>query len=125
MILADTSVWIDYIRRPNLRFAQALRDEQILSHPFVIGELALGGVTSATRIAKEIKKLFAVPVATEAEALIMIESLPLVGSGIGYVDAHLIASVRLKPGTRLWTREGKLHKVAERLGVAFDDKNPL
>jgi len=125
MILADTSVWIDYIRRPNLQFAQALRDEQILTHPFIIGELALGGITSATRIAQEIKKLFSVPVATEAEALLMIESLPLAGSGIGYVDAHLIASTRLRPGTRLWTLDGKLRKVAERLSMAFDDKNPL
>lgn len=125
MILADTSVWIDYIRRPNLQFAQALRDEQILSHPFVIGELALGGVTSKTRIVQEMKKLFSAPLATADEVLLMIESLPLVGSGIGYVDAHLIASIRLRPGTRLWTRDGKLHKVAERLGMAFDDKNPL
>lgn len=119
MILADTSVWIDYVRRPNLQFAQALRNELVLSHPFVIGELALGGITSTTRIAKEIKRLYTVPVATEAEVLNLIESMPLVGSGIGYVDTHLIASVRLKPGTRLWTLDGKLHRVAEILGVAF------
>lgn len=125
MILADTSVWIDYIRRPNLEFAQALRDEQILTHPFVIGELALGGVTSRTQIAQEIKKLFSVPVATVDEVLILIEGLPLVGSGIGYVDAHLIASARLKPGTRLWTLDRKLHKVAEALGMAVGSKNPL
>jgi predicted nucleic acid-binding protein len=125
MILADTSVWIDYIRRPNLQFAQALRDEQILSHPFVIGELALGGVTSRTRIAQEIKKLFSAPVATADEVLLLIEGLPLVGSGIGYVDAHLIAATRLKPGTRLWTLDRKLHKVAEALGVAVQAKNPL
>lgn len=118
MILADTSVWIDYIRRPNLQFAQALRDTQILTHPFIIGELALGGVTSTTRIAQDIKKLFSAPVATEAEVLIFIEGQPLVGSGIGYVDAHLIASALLKPGTRLWTLDRKLHKVAEVLGVA-------
>ena len=118
MILADTSVWIDYIRRPNLRFAQALRDEQILSHPLVIGELALGGVTTRTQIAQEIKKLFSAPVATADEVLLLIEGLPLVGSGIGYVDAHLIAATRLKPGTRLWTLDRKLHKVAEVLGIA-------
>ncbi len=125
MILADTSVWIDYIRRPNLEFAQALRDEQILIHPFVIGELALGGVASGTRIAREMKRLFSAPVATADEVLLLIEALPLVGSGIGYVDAHLIASVRLKPGTRLWTLDRKLHKVAEALDVAMMSKNPL
>lgn len=117
MILADTSVWVDHIRRPNLQFVQALRAEQILSHPFVIGELALGGVTSKTAIAKEIKKLFFVPAATDAEVLLIIESYPLAGSGIGYVDAHLIASARLKPGTRLWTLDRKLQKVAESLGI--------
>lgn len=125
MILADTSVWIDYIRRPNLEFAQALRDEQILTHPFVIGELALGGVTSGTPIAREIKKLFSAPVATAAEVLVLIEGLPLVGLGIGYVDAHLIASARLKPGTRLWTLDRKLHKVADALDVAMISKNLL
>ena len=125
MILADTSVWIDYIRRPNLEFAQALREEYILTHPFVIGELALGGVTSKTRIAREVKRLFSAPVATADEVLTLIEGLPLVGSGIGYIDAHLVASARLKPGTRLWTLDRKLHQVAEALDIAVRSKNPL
>ena len=76
-------------------------------------------------MAPEIKKLFSAPVATADEVLVLIESLPLVGSGIGYVDVHLIASARLRPGTRLWTLDRKLHKVAEALGLAVISKNPL
>jgi predicted nucleic acid-binding protein len=42
----------------------------------------------------------------------------LYGRGIGYVDAHLLASARLTAGGSLWTRDKRLHAVAGQLGLA-------
>lgn len=128
MILPDTSAWVDYLRRPDLKFAQELRRGQLLTHPYVIGELALGGLTSNLPLAKQMKKLAGAVVASPDEVLMMIERDGLIGSGIGYVDAHLLAATRLTPGSRLLTLDQKLHTVAARLGLAasiHDDKNPL
>jgi len=49
----------------------------------------------------------------------LIDRHGLWGTGIGYTDAHLLASALLTPGGRLWTRDKRLHDQAERLSVAF------
>jgi len=98
--------------------AALLDARQILMHPFVVGEIALGYLKKRDLFLLELQMMTQAPHASDAEVLHLINSRSLVATGIGYVDAHLLAAVRLKPGARLWTRDKRLHAVAERLGFA-------
>lgn len=118
MIVVDTSVWIDHLRSADRGLMSLLEDRQVLGHPFVLGELALGNLRQRRRVLIELARLPQAAVATEPEVLHLIEEEALYGRGIGYVDAHLLASLRLTPGTRLWTRDMRLHSVADELDLA-------
>ena len=118
MILADTSVWVDHLRASNPTLAGLLNTGQILSHPFVIGELALGSLRQRERILAALQNLPRTIVATDQEVLRFIDHQVLWGLGIGYIDAHLLASARLTAGTALWTRDKRLRAAAERLKLA-------
>ena len=118
MILADTSVWIDHFRRGDPRLADLLAASEVLVHPFVIGEIALGHLKARSSILASLGNLQSVAVATDSEVLAFISAAKLDGSGIGYLNAHLLASVALTPDTRLWTRDRKLASAATRLGLA-------
>lgn len=89
-------------------------------HPFVIGEIALGSIGQRQAIIRMLREQRQAPVAMHHEVLELIERGPLYGSGIGYVDAHLLAAARLA-GAGLWTHDRRLHAAAERLGVALAD----
>ncbi|MDE3015660.1 MAG: type II toxin-antitoxin system VapC family toxin [Pseudomonadota bacterium] len=118
MILADTSVWADHLRRNDAMLAALLDAKQIMMHTFVIGELAMEDLRPRQAILGSLRALpHADPVDYE-EALVFIEEHRLFGSGIGYVDAHLLASARLS-SARLWTRDKRLNKAAIRLGLAY------
>ncbi len=119
MILVDTSVWIDHFRATDLMLSRALQDGQVLVHPFVLGELALGVIAVRDLALSYLAQLPAPASATPDEVLGLIERARLHGSGIGYVDAHLLASALLTPETRIWTRDARLAGVAERMGVGF------
>lgn len=122
MILVDTSVWIDHLRGGDERLRLLLTDGQALTHPFVIGELALGNLRQRTTILTLLGQLPAAPRASEDETVQLIDRRQLFGLGIGYVDAHLLASVLLLAPARLWTRDKRLRSVASRLGV--EDPSP-
>ena len=119
MILVDTSIWIDHLRSGNAILVDLLGNGAVLGHPWVTGELALGNLSGRHEV---IGLLASVPQATEArshEVLRLIEQEALCGTGIGYVDAHLLAATRLTPDTRLWTMDNRLLAVAARLGLDF------
>lgn len=118
MILVDTSVWIDHLRRGDAGLAETLAEGRVLAHPFVIGEIALGQLRNRAAVLDALGNLPAASVASMEEVLVFIENATLSGLGIGYVDAHLLASTRLMPGAVLWTRDRRLREVAERLGLA-------
>ena len=118
MILADTPVWIDHFRRGDARLAGLLAASRVLVHPFVIGEIALGHLKARTAILASLGNLHRAAVATDSEVLAFISGAKLEGSGIGYLDAHLLASVTLTPDAKLWTRDRKLASAAARLGLA-------
>lgn len=118
MILVDTAIWADHIVRPLPDLENLLRAGEIVIHPFVIGELALGNLRDRT-VLSILAKLPHAVVAFEREMLPFIERHRLASSGIGYVDAHLLMSVRLTEAVKLWTRDRRLHAQAERLGVAY------
>jgi hypothetical protein len=118
MILVDTSVWIDHLRSSDEDLTQLLGRYQVMTHPFVIGELALGNLQHRNEVLSALQNLPQVRLATENEMLDFIEQNGLYGVGIGYIDAHLLAATRLAPGTTLWTRDKRLLSVSARLGVA-------
>lgn len=120
MILADTSVWVDHFRKGDAELARQLGASNISIHPFVITELALGALPDRARTIRYLELLPVAKVAQMDEVRRMIEAHALFRRGIGFVDAHLIASVFLTPHTFLWSRDNRLQEVAERLGRSAD-----
>ena len=118
MILVDTSVWVDYLRRADAHLAALLERGQVLMHPFVIGEIACGSLRDREATLELLRQLPAAAVAEPDEALGFIELRGLHGKGIGYVDLHLLASTALNAGAMLWTRDKRLRDAAEALGCA-------
>lgn len=119
MIVVDTSVWIDHLHAREEHLEFLLKRKRIAVHPFVIGEIALGTMKHYDAIIESLSILPSAMMASNAEVLFTIKQESLMGSGIGYVDTHLLASVKLMPNARLWTRDKRLSKVAETLGVAY------
>jgi predicted nucleic acid-binding protein len=119
VILIDTSVWIDFIRMGRSSVARALKGGQVVMHPFVIVELALGTLPDRAEKLEELRDMPRALQAEDSEVLDAVERWALAGKGIGYVDAHLLCSVSLMPGCRLWTKDKHLHAVAQLLGLAM------
>lgn len=120
MILVDTSVWIDHLRTGDERLAELLDKSQVLAHPFVIGELACGNLRKRTDVLRLLNDLPQAPVASQEEVLHFIVSNTLMGQGIGYIDAHLLASTALATTALVWTRDKRLQKIARKLKLVFD-----
>jgi predicted nucleic acid-binding protein len=122
LILADTSIWIDHFRSGDLHsrnkeLRKLLNEGQIVIHPGIIAELALGSLQERSKTLALLDLLPQVRVAQLSEVRRMIEARRLYGLGIGLTDAHLIASVFINPSTLLWTRDRRLRKAAEGLGI--------
>ena len=120
MILLDTSVWIDHFRTGDAAVARLLDRGEVLMHPAVIGEIALGHLRQRLLVLDLLQDLPRAVVATDTEVLLFIDMQSLHGRGIGYIDAHLLAATRLTPGARFWTRDKRLAAVAAPLGIAAD-----
>jgi predicted nucleic acid-binding protein len=118
VILVDTSVWIDHLRSTNQRLATLLASNSVLSHPFVIGELALGTLRHPEDVLGALGKLPQAVKAEDAEVLLLIQARNLTGLGIGYVDVHLLASTMLTRDASLWTHDKRLAALASQLSLA-------
>jgi predicted nucleic acid-binding protein len=119
MILVDTSVWIDHLREADSLLTSLLEACDVLAHPLVTGELAMGTLRKRGEFIALMGELPAAPEAGDTEVLALIETRGLHGSGLGIVDAHLLASALLAPGTALWTRDRRLAQAAARLKIAW------
>ena len=117
IVLADTSVWVEHWRRGNPRFAELLRQRRVVLHPFVFGEISLGAISDRAAVLNLLSRLRAPRVARHDEVLALIERAPLWRRGVGWVDAHLLASALLDR-VRLWTLDRRLAAVAASLGIA-------
>jgi predicted nucleic acid-binding protein len=117
MILVDTSVWVDHLRKGLPALIDLLNHEQVLAHSFVTGELALGSLKNRAEVLNALADLPQARVATDDEVLQFIDQHKLYGLGVGYVDAHLLAAVKLTSGTKLWTADRRLASAAEKLGM--------
>lgn len=120
MILVDSSVWVDHLRHRDRRLVTLLETSQVLTHPFVVGELALGSLKNRENILTSLKGLPQAVAATDEEVMQFIERNVLWGVGIGYIDAHLLAAVRLNAGSQLWTRDKRLGALADRMGLSAE-----
>ena len=116
MILVDTSVWVEHVRRGNQLLADLLEQNRVLSHPFVVGEIALAGFRP--EVIASLRKLPRAVVASDDEVLGLIERNCFAGRGVGYVDAHLLASARLTDEATVWTVDKKLRTLVEDLGLS-------
>ncbi len=120
MILVDTSVWIVHLNKGIQQLAEALDNQGVLSHPVVIGELACGQLKMRREILGLLSNLPRSVLATDEEALALIERHHLMGTGVNYADVHLLAAAMLTHGARLWTRDKRLAGIATMLGVSFE-----
>lgn len=124
MILVDTSIWVDHLRKPESELSKHLVTGNVLMHPMIIGEIACGNLPSRTETLQNLSALPGIGAQDDQKVLSLIDSRLLMGRGIGYIDAHLICSVLNRRGTSLWTRDRRLKQVAEELGVAYPEKRP-
>lgn len=121
MILVDTSVWVDHLRRGDPVLADALENGEVAMHPFVVGELACGNLPDRASFFRLLEELPPAPLAAHPEVLALVERRRLAGKGLGFVDVHLLASTLLgaRDALRLWTRDGALQAAAQSLGIAY------
>lgn len=114
MILADTSVWIDHFRRGNPMLVASLERGEVVAHPFVIGELACGHMKARRLVVEMLAALPSAPVVSHEEAMHFLESHRLAGSGLGWIDVHLLAAATAAD-VRLWTLDARLAQANRRV----------
>jgi len=119
VILADTSIWTDHFRRGDNDLVKVIGNDLLLCHPAVIGELALGSLRDRTAVLIFLRAQRETIVATHDEVMTLIEKHCIFSMGIGYTDAHLLASVLLDQRTSLWTRDKRLKLAARKAGAAL------
>ncbi len=120
MILVDTSVWIDYLRSGNPLLAELLEQNRVVMHPMVLGELACGNLKNRQQLLQLWQSQESLQAVSHDEALYFLEQYGLMGKGVGYIDVHLLASVALANGVKLWTQEKRLAHVAIELRYAWE-----
>ena len=118
MILLDTSVWVDHLRRGDATVVRVLESGQAAVHAFVIGEVACGNLKSRVLVIELLQALPRLAMAIDDEVLYFIKRHELMGRGIGYVDAHLLAAAAIGRAP-LWTRDKRLREIATGIGVAY------
>jgi predicted nucleic acid-binding protein len=118
VILVDTSVWIGHLRQSDVGLVALLDRRAVLGHAYVLGEIACGNLRRRANVLALLADLPQAVAAADSEVLGVIERHRLMGRGIGYIDAHLIASTLLTPGSTLWTRDVRLAEAARALGVS-------
>jgi predicted nucleic acid-binding protein len=119
MILVDTSIWADHFGRRNARLDSLIRREILLCHEFVTAEIALGNLADPESTLWMLEAMPQARVASHADLMTLLRSARLAGSGIGFVDAHLLAACRLS-GARLWTKDKRLRIQADALGLSWE-----
>jgi len=124
VILVDTSVWIDHLRSGNAHLAELLERDVVASHEFVIGEIACGNIKNRQEILSLVSWLPKCESATHEEVLFFINQNKLMGRGIGYIDACLLAAATLG-SAKLWTRDKRLAAIADELGCGYPQKANL
>lgn len=121
MILVDTSVWADHLQESEPGLVTLLNEGAVLIHPFVIEELACGNLPRRKETLDLFHALPIAPVAEHAEVLDFISGQRLYGTGLGSVDAHLLASARLA-GAKVWSKDKAFCRAAKRLNLLVNGR---
>ena len=116
MTLIDTSVWVTHLRVGSSPLISLLQEGLVLTHPYVIGELACGMLKNRSEILTLLQTLPEARISEHHEVLLLLESQKLFGKGLGWVDVSLLASAKLA-GCGLWTVDGSLQQAATTLGI--------
>ena len=123
MILVDTSIWIDHFNKGGYSdLYTLLAGESVLTHEYVIGEIVMGSLKKRRATVTMLNQLPKVTSASNNEVLTLIEAIPLHGSGLTFIDGHLLAAARASPAERsirLWTRDKRLQEQAQLLGIDY------
>ncbi|MEO6717838.1 MAG: VapC toxin family PIN domain ribonuclease [Novosphingobium sp.] len=119
MIVVDSSIWIDHIHTGEPQLNSLLLRDHALMHPHALGEISLGSIRNRENVLARFMRLPVPNIAKEGHVLFLIDEEKLIATGIGYTDAHLLASALITPGGKLWTRDRRLHTQAKRLGIAY------
>ena len=119
MILVDTSIWIDHLRKRNNTLSLLLEKGLVLTHPFIIGELSCGSMRNRREILELLRTLPSAVAAEHDEVLHFIEAKHLYGTDMGWIDVHLLASAHLSRAP-LWTSDIRLKRAAESLDIAYN-----
>ena len=118
MVLVDTSIWVDHLRKGNRHLEKLLLDAEVVCHSFVIGELACGNLKNRAEILSLLQSLPSTPTIDLDEYLYFIDHNHLYSSGIGFVDTHLLASAKLA-NIPIWTADKKLRETAINLNISY------
>jgi len=121
VILIDSSIWVDHFRAADATLSRLLEARRALSHPLVIGEIMMGTPANRIGILTQLRRLPEAERVLDEEVIDMVDRYALFGLGIGYVDAHLLASVAMTPDAALWTRDRRMSAAAERMNVVAVD----
>ncbi|WP_353203724.1 type II toxin-antitoxin system VapC family toxin, partial [Sphingomonas sp.] len=115
MLLVDTGIWIDHLRSGDAVLGRVLLAGNVLGHPMVTGELAMGSLADRIGFLTLLQRLPQAVRVSDAEVLALVERGTLFSRGLGFVDAHLLAATLLTPDARLWTRDKRLADAAAEL----------
>lgn len=118
MVIVDTSIWINHLRKGDKHLEKLLLDAEVICHEFVIGELACGNLKNRNEIISLLQSLPHPPTVNQHEFLYFIDKHQLMGRGIGFVDVHLLASAQLA-NVPLWTGDNRLKMTAKDLGLNY------
>lgn len=117
MILVDTSVWIDHLRSVDAKLGSLLQTDQVMTHPYIRLELALGSIASREKVLADLALLPQAPVVATEELFGLIDHKKLYRRGIGLTDLHLICCAIFDKSVLIWTRDRRLSEIADELGL--------
>jgi predicted nucleic acid-binding protein len=120
-ILVDTSVWIKHLREGERNLTQLLEQGLVACHPFIIGEIACGGIKNRYEIINLLNDLPSTDILDHSDIMEFIENRKIMNKGIGYIDVHLLGSA-LVSDTPIWTFDKALRKIANQLHIEYDIK---
>jgi hypothetical protein len=121
-VLVDTSVWIRFLsnRAPYAaQLEELLNRDEVCGHDFVFGELLIGDVGGRRQLLADYEQMHQAPVVPHTDVVAFVRDRRLHGHGIGWIDAHLLAS-SLVGRLKLWTTDPRLATLAKDLGVAYE-----
>jgi predicted nucleic acid-binding protein len=119
LVIADSSIWMDHINKGNFELVGLMKQRRVRLHPMIIAEIALGSIKQRAAMLEELNAFPQVDTSSHSEVMAMVEWMKLFGTGVGYVDAHLLAATKQLHSGVLWTRDKRLHAQAERLHIAY------